>query len=62
MGISPSNAIIYLQLTKEIIESLPEAEGFYYLLDEKYSLITIAGTANLRKPLKVKLEAESPDR
>jgi hypothetical protein len=56
------NDNVFRYYNKEIIETLPETEGFYRLLDERYNLIAIVGTANRRGSLKEKLEAESPGR
>lgn len=42
----------FWKLIKEIIETVPEIEGLYQLLDEFKTIIAFDGTANLQELLK----------
>ncbi len=53
---NPSPPEPWLAFNEESINRVPEAEGVYQLLDENHKVLTIKGTANLRKDLLEQLE------
>lgn len=51
-----------LKFSAHTVNSLPEAEGVYQLLDEQKNIVYIKGTMNLRRELKEQIEANNEAR
>ena len=48
----------WLEFTESVVDTVPAEAGVYQLLDERREILSIAGTPDLRKSLREKLEAD----
>ncbi|UCH23000.1 MAG: FAD-dependent oxidoreductase [Deltaproteobacteria bacterium] len=58
LGCNPSPPKSWRVFNQETINQIPDTEGVYQLLDEDHNVLTIKGTANLRRDLLEQLEED----